>query len=358
MKKFIIALFILITVQLSAFAKQTINIAFTIDNNYPIFTMLAINSIFLNNYNCSDYHFYIVENNLSDKNKEKMRKFITNANENNTFKSELEFINIDTDTIDKGKYLFAFSNRITPIAIARIMLPDLLDIDKVLYMDGDILVTTDLLPLYETDLKNYVAGMVPNITQSTTPDIHTKTSTYFNSGVILMDLKKCRKMKSTEQMISYLNQNLDRFIYDKTTTDNQTNIDKFLYPDQDLINIVWDGKIKALDKKWNNQTIYGVQMLFTTSDCIIHYIGPVKPWSFKKPMSKAEKQYLTYWDECQELRIYKYYYGWKKIQKDIKYMSKLKLHRYKNLIKSIISRRNSSSVFELFFMPDHPTDNL
>ena len=123
-------MYILLFLPIAALAKPstTINVAFTIDNNYPIYPMLAINSLLVNNYSASDYHFFIVENDITEKNKNKMREFIKEVNKITEFNSKIDFVHIDTDTIDKGNNLFGFSNRITPIAIARIVLPDLLNI--------------------------------------------------------------------------------------------------------------------------------------------------------------------------------------------------------------------------------------
>ena len=45
---------------------EDINVAFTIDNNYPVFALLVINSILLNNDSNSHYNFYIVNNDLSN----------------------------------------------------------------------------------------------------------------------------------------------------------------------------------------------------------------------------------------------------------------------------------------------------
>lgn len=353
MKKFLITIFVILMLPLVAFAKPktTVNVAFTIDNNYPIFTLLAINSILYNNYSNSNYHFYIVENNLSELNKSKMRNYIEKANNTHVFKSEIEFIDVNTDKIDGGNYLFAFSNRITPIAIARIMLPELLpDLDKVLYLDGDILVTTDLYNLYRVDLGNYVAGMAPNITQG--KDILKKgdyKDIYYNSGVILMNLKKCREIKSTEKMTKYLKENMDKFIYDRTNMAN--NKDKFLYPDQDLINVVWHGQIMRIPQSWNNQTIDGVVMVDTElgSRSIMHYLGPTKPWHFRIPRNRFENMYMVYWNNCLELKHYKYYYAFKKVYKNTLNLAKSKIERNITFIKNILARKEVHTVFELFY---------
>ena len=86
MKK-IIAIIVFMFLFVLPVRAENINVAFTIDNNYPIFTMLVINSILRNNTSNSDYTFYVIENNLTAKNKLKMQKYV------NKRKQTVEFIN-------------------------------------------------------------------------------------------------------------------------------------------------------------------------------------------------------------------------------------------------------------------------
>ena len=65
-----------------------INVVFTIDNNYPIYTMLLINSILKNNISNSKYTFWVIEPDITPKNKAKMKKFVED------FGQEINFIDI------------------------------------------------------------------------------------------------------------------------------------------------------------------------------------------------------------------------------------------------------------------------
>ena len=173
---------------------QNINVAFTIDNNYPIFTLLAISSILKNNHSNSEYTFHIVENNITGKNKSKMKYYVSDK-----WKQKIIFYNLDTNTIDKGFDFYKFSgNRITNIGMARVALPEILpkEMHKVIYLDGDILVTRDLLELYNTDMEGMPVALATNHWHINYK-MH-KFKKYYNSGVILMDLDKCRKYNITK----------------------------------------------------------------------------------------------------------------------------------------------------------------
>jgi lipopolysaccharide biosynthesis glycosyltransferase len=286
LKKFFLTVLTFILISLNVQAKENINVAFTIDNNYPVYTLLAINSILKNNTSDSHFKFYIVENNVSDLNKFMMKKYVQKRNQ------EIEFIKVDTDKIDNGKYLFTFSNRITPIAMARILLPVLIpDVDKILYLDSDILVNVDIAPLYFTKLdKDKYAAMTMNIVPNNVVTLYDFKNGYYNSGMILMDAKKWRENNISEKMVNYLQKHLSQFIFEGVRDGK-----KYLYPDQDLINLILDGKIQEADKKWNFQLLPRIRAYNKKIDGIIHYIGPDKPWGYSDINFYPFKQYYQAW---------------------------------------------------------------
>lgn len=297
-KLIIFLLFILI--QPCFGAGERVNVAFTIDNNYPIFTLITINSILLNNSSNSDYHFFIVENNLTNKNKQKMEDFVKKRNQ------EISFIKINEPLIKKE--IYKYTEHITSIAFARIFLPDLLpkDVSRVIYLDSDLVVTSDLKELYDTDLKGQVAGISLNDWDVYGDGkLYKFKNGYYNTGVILFDIEKARKENSSKIFQKYYLENIDKFTYTKEKADFV-----FLLPDQDLINIVWDGKITPIGKKWNQQQ----SNLYKGG--IIHYIGENKPWAYKKS-DEVAKVYFDYWDKTPELKKYKYYYFLKSIKDKI-----------------------------------------
>lgn len=114
------------------------------------------------------------------------------------------------------------------------MLADYLpqNVNKVLYLDGDILVLKDLKLLYDVNLNGKAVGMCDN---QLVPEykMYKFEKPYFNSGVILIDLNLWRKQKLSEKCLKYLHENIDNFI---PNSDTETY---FLYPDQDLINIIY-----------------------------------------------------------------------------------------------------------------------
>ena len=100
-----------------------INIAFTIDNNYPVFTMLLMESILKNNTSNSKYYFHIVEDNITKLNKKIMNYYAKQRG------VKLAFYHTSTKNFDEGRNFYTFVDRITPIGMSRITLPSLLPSD-------------------------------------------------------------------------------------------------------------------------------------------------------------------------------------------------------------------------------------
>lgn len=131
------------------------------------------------------------------------------------------------------------------IVFARIWLARALpDVDKVIYLDTDTLVRKSLDGLYSEDLEGKTLGMVMSPTWEYG----------YNSGVILMDLKK---MRSDDQM--WLD--LDEFM--------EKNALKFFFPDQTVINQFWKDDIKELPEKYNHLPKPEVRPSEETNEAVI-----------------------------------------------------------------------------------------
>ena len=189
----------------------------------------------------------------------------------------------------------------TPGTLMRLCLPDLLpDVDKILYLDCDMVVLTDIGELWNTKLgSKYLAACIDewimNKATKQRMEYYEKVSVplknYFNAGLLLLNLKLLREQPNpfSSTLFSYLHDNPE-----------------LPFLDQDLLNWYCKGDYILLDKKydvfpwWKDAIEY-------TDDCIIHYtIG--KPWKmyngdidnfywkylFETPWSEDLLTYLHY----------------------------------------------------------------
>jgi lipopolysaccharide biosynthesis glycosyltransferase len=122
----------------------------------------------------------------------------------------------------------------------RIFLDELLpDADRILYLDVDLLVMDSLGPLWQTSLDGYVLGAVSNV-----PELHEKPYTerpelegdsYFNAGVLLLDLNAVRREGLGEKLRTF----------------SVRNAPRLRWRDQDALNEVLHHRRLHLHPRWN-----------------------------------------------------------------------------------------------------------
>jgi len=170
--------------------------------------------------------------------------------------------------------------RYSEAASYRLLLPELLPwYDKVLYIDCDIIVRNDLARLFNsTELGDNLLGVIyeaPIEEQSKRWEaIGCDPKHYFNSGFLLMNLKKMREDGTSARLIEAL------------------NVEYLEFPDQDALNKICQGRVLALPPYCNSiRTFYLPQYKsdflkqYSEADWQdvqkhgnIHYTGG-KPWN-------------------------------------------------------------------------------
>lgn len=162
--------------------------------------------------------------------------------------------------------------------LAAQLLPETLD--RVLYLDPDILVINSLQPLWDLHLGDDLfaaashvstGGMVANEVNK----IRLGTETdYYNSGVLLIDLARCRREVDPQQVFAYVAQH---------------QAELFL-PDQDVLNALYGSRILPVeDLVWNydprNYSEYKLRShnkantnWVIQNTAVLHFCGRDKPW--------------------------------------------------------------------------------
>ena len=124
----------------------------------------------------------------------------------------------------------------TPAALLKFSLGKLLpDLDKVLYLDGDILVRKSLAPIFDLELGDNILAAAPDTGVLSFPrPIHSEVAAYFNSGVMLLNLAKMRADGYAEKLVSAKKNDPDHALMD-----------------QDVFNRVCDGRVALLQPRCN-----------------------------------------------------------------------------------------------------------
>ena len=152
------------------------------------------------------------------------------------------------------------------------LLPDILD--KILYLDSDLVVVSPLQELYETDINSYYLAAYGSTSKTFQKRLNLQNNLYFNSGVMLINLKKWREDKIGEKAIEFA----------------KKNPEILKNWDQDALNKVIDGQLLVLERKWNSLIDLGREKQmnydknnnnnFLKEANIIHFVGSSKPWFF------------------------------------------------------------------------------
>ncbi|MBE9233102.1 glycosyltransferase family 8 protein [Cuspidothrix issatschenkoi LEGE 03284] len=311
------------------------------DNNYAMPLAVTVRSALVNLKSQRKILLFIIDGGIKNHNKQKILQSISIDN------CEIKFIPKPDSWLD----LMKFDNlekkhwlSVSGAAFYRLMIAELLpkQFDKAIYLDCDLVVRGNLEELWTNDLAdNYILAVqnlrIPYVSSpwgllnykelGISPD-----TKYFNSGVLVINLKKWRDDKMTIKAIEYLNKNKEYI----------------RMHDQDGLNALFANQWGELDPRWNvppyitdiypswadslfSEEVYNVLI---SEPYIIHYLTDKKPWTSRHtPLKDYFFHYLdmTAWSGWRLTT-------WRRL--------KLKLiHKFENLMSKIT---NQGDIFAFF----------
>lgn len=203
---------------------------------------------------------------------------------------EIDFINAE---LIYRRYITEQINvdgRFTKYTLYRLLLPQLIDVNKLLYVDADTLIIKDVREFFEIDMAdNYLAGCIDTGYGSFyDTNVHwDHKKPYMNAGVTLYNLKQIRKDKLMDEWVRLCN---------KTFYNTH---------DQDILNKTCKDKIIWVNPRFNTS----ISTTLSPNPSIVHFAGG-KPWQVDRIGYKKD------WD--QNIREYEEK-GYPKIPKTIHY---------------------------------------
>lgn len=282
---------------------NAISVCFAADNNYVQYLRTAVYSLICNRNKNICYDIIILHSDITDKNIENITSLFSKQ-DNVT----IRFIDISEI---QNMFNYVVESYYSSATLYRLFLFSSLfdEYDRIVYIDSDVIVLNDLEDLYNVDLDDCLIGAVDDIGfKQTCYDKNAgilydgkllsgeeyykeilklnSINDYFNAGVITLDLKKCREKYSFTDVIELL------------------HCQRYTYNDQDVLNILFESKVKKLDCKWNYQNYledfllkekgkYNPELLEMKRNNynIIHYVGESKPWNSKVSLGDFYYQY-------------------------------------------------------------------
>ena len=247
-----------------------LNLLYQFNEKYVPYAGVSITSVLYNNQNAEEINVYVLGEEISGASEEKLRRTVR------SFQRSLFFLDSES-LIQKMKELDMPTYRGSYAANMRLFLDEVLDetVDKILYLDADTIVDTDLRELFSKEMDGKTIGMVmDSLGESHKFQIGlNKQDEYFNSGVILFDMAKWREQKYSDRIARHV-----------------AKVRKhYPAPDQDLLNVVCCKDILRLDIRYNFQPIHAV---FSDKQ----YYRVMKPIVYygKEEISKAREQVAIY----------------------------------------------------------------
>ncbi len=296
------------------------NIFFASDNKFVQHLCVSIASILYNAASTDEFIFYILDSNISEKNKQKIMKLKSIKN------FEIEFIKV-SDEMFKDCPITKDCSHITKQTYYRYIIPIIKpELDKCLYLDCDIVVEDSLSSLWQKDIEDYYVAAVEELHYETSIDAkRLNLDTMFNAGILLINLKKWKEQNITNQLFK--------------NTAELSKLNKLRWQDQDVLNYTFKNQVLFVEPKYNlqcNAYYDGWLNKYTQEELesakiapvIIHYNSCYKPWSnqCKHPLWKRYYNYL-------KITPFKLdYYKWKIGYYKIKY----------NMLKTIFSISNGN----------------
>ena len=235
-----------------------ISMSFSVSDNYAQHLAVVLASVLCHNRN-HNFVFHVLHRNITPESERKVKELETMYPN-----CRIEFHKVDVSRF-RQFHIPAELEHVTQETYYRYILPEVLvDEDRTIYSDVDVLCVGDLKPLWEMDLKgNILAAVSEGIGGEFKKELFALEgdAPYFYAGLLVVDLKAMREGGYVEKLMA------------KTAELGE----KLAWPDQDVINIVFRDKILQLGQEWDGINVR--YSPFKRGVVIWHFPGVVlKPW--------------------------------------------------------------------------------
>lgn len=261
---------------------NTVPVVFAANNNFVGPLGVAVKSLLDHTSEGNFYDLVVLESDITAANKNRLRSLFTKPN------AQIRFVNV-LPLLD-GYTLKAHAH-ISRETFFRFVIQDVMPgYDKILYLDSDLLIQSDVAELFSTDVKGCLLAAALDIDFASQINGYDRKMyayardtlqmadpyAYFQAGVLLLNLAEMRRAYTLDQWLTLAS-------------------DDYKYSDQDVLNRYCQGRVKYLDQAWNllfdndfsrvsNVLCYAPKSLFDAyqeaakAPKIVHFAGFAKPW--------------------------------------------------------------------------------
>lgn len=264
------------------------NLLLTLDENYLLPCKVMLDSFFASNPNERGVTVYLLHSAIPAERLEELSGFCSISG------AELKPITVDMALFENAPTSKRYPKEMYYRLLSPLILPR--DVERVLYLDPDMLIINPLRPLWELNLygKTFAAASHTGLTEMANEINQVRLDTeheYFNSGVMLIDLNAARKLVTAEDVFECVSK------YEK----------ELILPDQDVFNILYGSQTMPIDDVvWNYDVRnYSKYLIRSTgkhdlnwvmqNTAVLHFCGKNKPWheEYKNPFGMLYLHYMN-----------------------------------------------------------------
>lgn len=218
-------------------ASRDLHVVYASDDKFTEILGVSLTSLYENNKDMEQIHVYVLDSKISEENKKKLESVSTAYNRSSIHwipaKDINEELHMDV-AVDRGslsQYARLFVSSVLPA-----------DLEQVLYLDCDIIINQSLYELWNLDMHGKtIAALKDAFSKWYRANINLKpTDIMFNSGVMLIDLKRWKEQKVEKKLL--------RFIASKNG--------KIQQGDQGALNAVLSHDTYCFEPRFNSVSIY------------------------------------------------------------------------------------------------------
>ena len=188
-------------------------------------------------------------------------------------------------------------------AYARLFVQDNIKEDKIIYLDCDTIIESNLTNLWNTELKeNWIAGVQDSLPGYLKKAVEMRLEEkYINSGVLVINLRKWRENNFKNKVVQYLEKHNNNVIHHDQGIINGLCKGKILYlePKFNLMPEMIMMSERQIKKLYKMPNFYSEQQLESSriNPVIIHYICKFynRPW-FKECTHPYKSEFLKYYE--------------------------------------------------------------
>lgn len=251
------------------------NIAIAPNKPYANYMMVLMQSLFETNSD-KKLFFYVLYHELSERERNRIQVFVeTNG-------ADISFVLVENELFSG----FPMEERFSSEAYFRLIVQDVLpkEVDRLLYLDCDMIVTGDINELYHTELEDKYFAACGFSTQCECGD-------EFNSGMLLFDMEKMRRDISLKTYQALTKKLSSDFYLDQELLNAQFAKDGVKYVWKQKYNFTCPFYRKFADKIKKEMPSYTLEDII-----VVHFAGPgIRPWQMcltERELKQLDKQKL------------------------------------------------------------------